>query len=96
MLGAIFFTLWSLNVLAYMKLKRAIRNESSEVFNDIFGLNKPLQKSLCFMRVALNCDGWEKFENPETVKWLRLHWVSAIAFIAYGVVVVLFYVNSRI
>jgi hypothetical protein len=96
MLGAIFLALWSINLLMYLKLRSAIRNESSAFFNDIFGLNKSFPKSLSFMRVALNRGCWGEFESPETVKWLRLHWISAIAFIGYGMVVVLFHILSRI
>ena len=79
-----------------MKLKSAIRNESSQVYDNIFGLNKPFQKSLSFMRVALNRGCWGEFESPETVKWLRLHWVSSIAFVGYVMAIVPLHILSRI
>lgn len=96
MLGATFLTLWVVNLFMYLKLRQAIHNESSEVFSNIFGLRKPFQKSLRFTHVALSKSCWSEFKSPRTIKWLRLHWISAIAFYGYGIVVILYFILSRI
>ena len=96
MLGIIFFVLWCVNVLLYLKLKSAIRDESAADFEEIFGVNKPFNKSLNFIGVAFNKNRWDGFKNIETIKWLRLHWISSIVFIGYGVAVVLFHIISSI
>lgn len=94
MYEAIFFTLWILNLLSYIYVKKLLKSTYPEIHDEIYAksiLEHSVKHSTRFIRFSFGGKQWNDISDSKVIFWLNINRVLNCA-IYFGVLSVIAYI----